>query len=958
MQRGIPCRLWAHCRAAKPHPSLEKIAAFDLAFMLKTNNWSQWFNNLPSSRATTKRLQALGITERWDDPSYKVRYQSNGDKISKVEEISSHQFILFALREFIGSKENRRYRPGRFIDSLKQGKKSVTAFIINYQTEIGKLKNCSLPRESALTLLQTLRDEYVRPGTSGARKLEEYILAAKSENHLLPGQVSVSIWQRDPWLDLTTQQDFYSSASLREDGVKGGRSKGRMGTFGYLRNKCISSLDFTNNEGRNVRARLAAATRTDHKGQQRPVLFVDAVEGRFTVKPRLIKQAIEDYALAAGFDLVFYFAYPLNNVPQRFVNYLKENGAQTEEMQISYVDAESREYLDAFGLPLEPFEYGQPRGRVIGYVSTLGQHREAREIHAPSLLTKIRFYLRYKILGLMVASILLALAWMLLLCAPFLMLPLGVLFLGLLGYETYFMRRSPSKENEEPEFVRGIKKKILNHQAAIVMDYGPKVEEKTTNLLAWFPDPDETLAPFFTEVMANVSIKPADLENKLKFMKKLKNGEREGLQRLLAALWPKDDKEMIEKGLIGSKQQRNEAKKNLVNRLDLLRRVVKKCPPIPGNVSKILTMQKVLRLDMADTLELVIVSPLILRGLRKSLRPLFACLPSVALVLIIFVFFEHHLNAFSIPVLYGMSLVLITATTYWLSMGLTIAPGVLYYRKTRNYLSHIINRGGQGWQLAESSIAERMGQLNISLPEYHREVIYEDNERKVRIVVRDKSILEGATRFLTSSDEVGSCIALEHFVSWALPSLLNDAGVVLADVYCQKKKSAFKQKGQIWMVAGEQNNKPVLVINSFEFNNDGAAMMDRILPACITAIKDVARRSGFKDIYCGISTFGRQYLDAHLSQKEATEEKITKIHGPDAGYKYYFDVFSLKLDFMSILKGKGLQKEYVYETKRGPQRMAYTLIFGILECLRGNRAKAAAFRQSLTDNANCWRVSL
>ena len=92
------------------------------------------------------------------------------------------------------------------------------------------------------------------------RDLTESIEAIEAGHYLTGGAVQAEIWQSDPWVDLTHQEEFFSSASLR--GVKwfGRGPKGRLGTLGYLRNASISSLDFRTRKGRTVRARLGAAT--------------------------------------------------------------------------------------------------------------------------------------------------------------------------------------------------------------------------------------------------------------------------------------------------------------------------------------------------------------------------------------------------------------------------------------------------------------------------------------------------------------------------------------------------------------------------------------------------------------------------------------------------------------------------------------------------------------------------
>ncbi len=319
------------------------LCADDLAFML-TSPPRHWL----ASRIETIRQQT---GEPWDDPTYRVCYTPELEPVVPPTEKE-------AIREVLGRKENGRFQPGRYFANLKEGKKSVSRLVRTPDLELHHL----LPE--------------LTPGSAGHRFVSELL-----EGGLPRGLVEVSIWARDPRTDLTSSRDFFSSASLRGESWKEAlkrRTKGVLGPFGYLRNPSISALDFRTGEGRCVRARLAAAT----SGTAR-VLFVDAVEGRYDIKPRLIKKAIEDYAKACGFDCVAYHAHPLNKVPRRFIQSL---GGQPVQLRLELLDASQREYLDAFGWPLEPFEYAFPRGVVSAYVTSAKGLELTRQTRFPKHL--------------------------------------------------------------------------------------------------------------------------------------------------------------------------------------------------------------------------------------------------------------------------------------------------------------------------------------------------------------------------------------------------------------------------------------------------------------------------------------------------------------------------------------------------------------------------------------------
>ncbi|TRZ51646.1 MAG: DUF4445 domain-containing protein [Dehalococcoidia bacterium] len=515
-------------------------------------------------------------------------------------------------------------------------------------------------------------------------------------------------------------------------------------------------------------------------------------------------------------------------------------------------------------------------------------------------------------------------------------------------------RNGESRNNRRgetvPGFLEEIKSEIVSNPIAQKMDYEVRLEAKIGKLLHYFSSPDKRRRYFFEQVLFNVSIKEGDLidEKVLGFLDWLTGESKEGAILLFMLVWPKVNPVVKEIGLSEDKQVRDELKNKLFNKIDVIRRYAKIGALSAKQIKKVVRIQKILKLDIIDVLKIVTISPHILRGLRKTPRPLYAwIIPALAAAPITYTM-VHFIPALPVSILYFSLMLIMVLGTYWASMYLKIAPGILYYKKTKKCLSQIIE-GTRG----KTKIQQRMVQLGLDVQELEREKIYEAQEKGIRIVIRNKKALRGAVKFLTSSDEIGSCTALENFVSYTIPSLLDDDGILLADVYYKGTQDTYTQRAQIWMVAAEENGEPVLVVNSLEFNNEGAKYIDELMPEMIKVLQDVAKRAGFKKIYAGISTFGRKYLDQHFSQGE-TKNIVKKVYHSEAGYKYYFDAFALKPSFAKWR----IKREFIYEKKRGLFKRTYALIFGLIEFAKGNRAKAGAFFDTVLNANNFWQIPL
>lgn len=877
--------------------SWRRQASLELAEMLRHRDFRAWHDALPESARVRERLRALGVNERWDDPSYKV-----------VLGAPERPTALTALRQVLGTKEERAFRPGRFFPHLKEGRASVTRFLAAHGEKVTALKEGRLSHGEDARLLRALGDE-LRPGSAGRRYVDEVVAALESPDRLPHGAVEASIWRRDPWTDLTRASDFFSSASLR-----GGswlealerRTKGALGVFGYLRNKSVSAMDFRTAEGRGARARLAACVAKGAAGRERAVLFVDAVEGRFDVDPAFVRQAVEGYARAAGFESVFYGAMALNAVPRRLLARLAGSGLPLRSLELEYADASRRLYLDAFGLPLEPFEYSYPKGSVVGYEASLRAVVSAPVAPWRAVLRRHRG--RAVLYGLTAAA-LACLAWELVARQVYWPLPAAAVVCALWPR----LKRRLS----EPSFVERLLDRIGKDGDAVTMSYPPRAAAKARQLLAVFPRPDAGLAPFFEAVLYNASLKDTHLDGALRPLAKLDERGRRKAAALAALLWPGEDAALRAVGLSPDKAARDGALQETLTKLEVLRRFLLCAPTAAWDASVVRSAARALRLRPDDILRLAAHRPKLLRGLWKTPRPVFACLPPLALGAALMVWAPGWAGTWTLTAL-------LAAGTWLISTRLPLAPGVLRYEKTGRRLRQAL--AGR-WE--PSAVVGRMRAVGIDPGEYLRAVSYEGPG--VRIELRDKRTATGAVEFLASSEEVGNCIALRHFVSWCLPSLLDDETVVLADVQQKSGGRSWRQRAQVWLVAARRGGRPVLVVNSLELNEEGARRVGELLPAVSAMLEDVRRRAGFAEVVVGPREGG---------------EPVEKIHDASLGFAYYFDAFRLR-------GGRWLHVE-----RRSMAARASALLFGLLDVLKGSRAKGRAQLELALRGRNAWERSL
>jgi hypothetical protein len=419
-----------------------------LASMLSVVDYRKQHERSERTQDVRQKLEVLGASDAWDNPEYRMVYRRLLPKQPASPWVAeqprtTEQIVQVTLRDYLGSKDpvRRKFVEGRYTKDLINGKRSVTTYVSRFKTALELSREGLLPAAEGVAILTVLRDEFLSPQTEGYARLQQTLTSLGSSRPIGSGEFEARIWQRDPWVDLTHQEEFYSSASLR--GVKsiGRDSKGRLGTFGYLTNPSISALDFSNHRGRQVRVRLGAATAVREGGEPVAVLFVDGVEGSNSVPTEVVRQGVEDYARTGNFAAVVYNSRTHNQNPKRFVAALAKAGVPERAVQICYLDHGRREYLDAFGIPIQPFEYCRPSGVVVARVVQLDPLRpvQARQLSLPD---RVRTFLRMNSLGLLVGGSLSFAGFTVWQSGEPLLLPLAGLAAVGIGLNSWFQGRS------------------------------------------------------------------------------------------------------------------------------------------------------------------------------------------------------------------------------------------------------------------------------------------------------------------------------------------------------------------------------------------------------------------------------------------------------------------------------------------------------------------------------------
>ena len=475
-------------------------------------------------------------------------------------------------------------------------------------------------------------------------------------------------------------------------------------------------------------------------------------------------------------------------------------------------------------------------------------------------------------------------------------------------------------------------------------------QEKSNKLNDLFPGRQSELNPFLNICLENPFIRIADITNGFKFATKKTENERQAIASLVAFCFAQTDSEWKKVGRAGDGGENKRWRKEFIRRLEVIRQFTTKFPMQYWRIGQLRRAARALRCHPVQILEIVHIRSRILRGLRKHPRPYYGAIFPIIVGWFLTKSVITTWPNVSVIGLYLIYMTIVVSGTWVLSMYLSIAPGILYSGKLSRYLRRLMDKASKP---EPSGIDQKMQSFKINVEEFARYEKYENQEAGTRIFIRDKRQLEGAVQMLTSAEEIGNCIALRHFVAWTLPSYLNDPSIMLADVYSRGAKRGFSQRGQIWMIASERAGQPVLVVNSVEFNNEGAKHTAVLMPEVIKVLQDVAHRAGFGEIYVGISEYGREWLDERFSQGEI-KDPIRKIHSPSAGYRYHFDVFRHK---WRLVNGRP-QRVFEYVMQRPMVARLYALLFGALEHLQGRRAKAQAFFATAANVHNCWQIPL
>jgi hypothetical protein len=341
-------------------------------------DWTGWMLTQESLRSflrNAKRIEHQYTVKKspfialdWEEKGWSCSLVKHQQQWVIVPKNQPEQVIRDWLIAFLGTKDevSRKFVAGVYYSSLREGKASVTRFCRQHATELNNSRNNTLTISDGIVLLETLLAEELIADGEASKSLQRFLTAARENNFFPEHGLEARIWCRDPFVDLTHQTEFYSSASLRGIQPMGRSSKGRLGTFGYLVNPSIFAIDFLNSTGRRVRARVALATLNSPNQDLGPFLYVDGVEGSNSIAPQAVHQALLQFAKDHKLAAVFYNQYPYNHIPQRMVRHIRDQESQTE-ISLRYLDSTEFQYLDAFGWPIEPLEYAIPSGMVAGY---------------------------------------------------------------------------------------------------------------------------------------------------------------------------------------------------------------------------------------------------------------------------------------------------------------------------------------------------------------------------------------------------------------------------------------------------------------------------------------------------------------------------------------------------------------------------------------------------------------
>lgn len=338
------------------------------ALLLKYRNYRESFEKWPLSLKTMSRLEEVGVTELWDDAGYRAQYAAEGDDFIQKPIPTHLELVRKAIgEEFVGKRDETtgEYQEGSLTGSLQRGARSARQIIQQYPEIITAIREGTVSLDESIYLLNEIKLHFVKKNSRGEKVLKDHLEALTSDYALMTGVIEATIWDRDPWVDLSRQGEFYCCAFL--EGMY------QTGVFGYMLSKGVSMMDFVMGNSRKVRAIMTAGIYTTAAGKKAGVLVVDSVEGTQSISPAVIKRAIDEYAFKAGFQKVLYNAASYNATPLKFVSYLRSKGMPHQSLHVMRADDENLQYLEAF--PSFSNGYRTVAGTVTGYATDLSRDR-------------------------------------------------------------------------------------------------------------------------------------------------------------------------------------------------------------------------------------------------------------------------------------------------------------------------------------------------------------------------------------------------------------------------------------------------------------------------------------------------------------------------------------------------------------------------------------------------------
>jgi hypothetical protein len=343
---------------------LMKTMSGALEQMLRSSDFRALVEQSPRFASFRDHRGRTGLTSSWDNPKYRQYYRRSDQEWQSYEPPSFEQQIHGLLKDFLGFKDaqTKTFSPGKNTPHLLEQKKSVTRFVSRHQAELVKSRKGELEIDAGIDLLKALLESEVRCESEGARILSHEIDRLERRVNQESDGVVAEVWQRDPWVDLTHQEEFYSSTSLRGVKKMGRDSKGRLGTFSYLYNPAISMLDFSTVQGRVVRARCGLAEAALSDGRKVTAVFVDGVEGSNVIPPPVILKGLKEYASACNADALCINAFPLNAVPKRFSRYAATQGGNCAVSRWNFLTQRHESILMHSAFRFSPWSTHSQRG--------------------------------------------------------------------------------------------------------------------------------------------------------------------------------------------------------------------------------------------------------------------------------------------------------------------------------------------------------------------------------------------------------------------------------------------------------------------------------------------------------------------------------------------------------------------------------------------------------------------